>query len=422
MIIGCNMLWAMGLIVDFKDNLMTWDDVISAMKTYPKKPPLPNEPSRVSQMILNLVKDDLITTDECLSSDILQSKYELSNIRQIAQGQKQLTPSQHDELEEILLKFPKLFSGGLGKFNGKKIHPDLDPTVPSVASCAYTVPERHKCIFKQELDHLNQEGVLEPCTWSAWIAGAFIIPKKDGCVRWVSNFCGLKAIKRKVYPIPIISDVLRHRRRYKYLTKIDLSMQYYCFQFDNASKELCTIAMPFGLYRYWRLPMGVNQSPDIAQEIMERVLSSIMEEIECYINNIAASSNDWESHKTLLNKLLTKLQNAFFTVNPLKCKWAVQETDFLGHWLTPTGIKPWEKKVRGILDMQAPTNMKQIRAFLGMVGYYRDMWPLRSHILAPLTELTGKKAFVWEDKHQQAFEQMKSSHCYGCAACVLSKS
>jgi hypothetical protein len=147
----------MGLIVDFKDNLMTWDDVVVAMKTYPKKPPLPNEPLIVSQMILDLVEDELIMTDECLSSDILQSKYEPSNIRQIAQGQKQLTPSQHNELEEILLKFPKLFSGGLGKFNGKKIHLDLDPTVPSVASHAYAVPERHKRIFRQELDHLVQE-------------------------------------------------------------------------------------------------------------------------------------------------------------------------------------------------------------------------------------------------------------------------
>jgi RNase H-like domain found in reverse transcriptase len=58
--------------------------------------------------------------------------------------------------------------------------------------------------------------------------------------------------------------------------------------------------------------------------------------------------------------------------------------------------------------MQAPMNIKQIQAFLGMLGYYRDMWPRRSHILAPLTELTGKKAFVWEDKHQQPFEQMKA--------------
>jgi hypothetical protein len=163
----------------------------------------------VSQLILDLVEDDLITMDECLSSNILQSKYEPLNIRQIAQGQKQLTPSQRDELEEILLKFPKLFSGGLGKFNGEKIHLDLDPTVPSVASHAYTVPERHK-LFRQELDRLIQEGVLEPGTQSAWIAGTFIFPKKDRHVHWVSNFCGLnKAIKRKVYPITIISDMLR---------------------------------------------------------------------------------------------------------------------------------------------------------------------------------------------------------------------
>jgi hypothetical protein len=58
--------------------------------------------------------------------------------------------------------------------------------------------------------------------------------------------------------------------------------------------------------------------------------------------------------------------------------------------------------------MQVPTNIKQIRAFLGMVRYYRNMWSRRSHILAPFMELTGKKTFVWEDKHQQAFEQMKA--------------
>jgi RNase H-like domain found in reverse transcriptase len=132
-----------------------------------------------------------------------------------------------------------------------------------------------------------------------------------------------------------------------------------------------------------------------------------LQEIECYINNIAAFSDDWESLRTLVNKLLTKLQNAGFTVNPLKCEWAVQETNFLGQCLTPTRIKPWERKVCRILGMQVPTNIKQIWAVLGMVGYYHNMWPHHSHILAPLTELTGSKAFVWEDKHQPAFEQMK---------------
>jgi Reverse transcriptase (RNA-dependent DNA polymerase) len=104
--------------------------------------------------------------------------------------------------------------------------------------------------------------------------------------------------------------------------------------------------------------MGVNQSPNIAQEIMERVLSSTMEERECYIDDIAAFSDDWESHKTLLNKLLTKLQNAGFTVNPLKCEWAVHETDFLGHWLTPTGIKHGKRKFEAYSTCKCPQNIK----------------------------------------------------------------
>ena len=134
-------------------------------------------------------------------------------------------------------------------------------------------------------------------------------------------------------------------------------MQYYTFLLDYASRNLCTFATPFGLCRYCQLPIGVSESPDIATENMHLVLDGI-EDIKFYMDDIGVFSSSWEDHFSLLSLVLTRLHDVGFTINPLKCEWAVQETDFLGHWLTLEGVKPWRKKIEAIWRLQPPVNVK----------------------------------------------------------------
>ncbi|KAL7460641.1 hypothetical protein ACHAXS_001087, partial [Conticribra weissflogii] len=139
------------------------------------------------------------------------------------------------------------------------------------------------------------------------------IPKKDGRVCQITDLRLLnKAIICKQYPLPIITDMLNCISGYKFFTKLDISMQYYTFELDEPSQELCIIVTPFGKYKYICLPMGLKCTPDFFQKVMEEVLCDV-EDTSVYLDDVGAFLFTWEHHILLLDKILHWLEANGFT-------------------------------------------------------------------------------------------------------------
>jgi hypothetical protein len=144
-----------------------------------------------------------------------------------------------------------LFDGTLGTFTGTLYDIKLKENVEQFHTRAFAVPKIHELTFKSEIDQLSL-GVLKKVNRSQWGAPAFLIPKKDGTVRFISEFRELnKQSKRQTYPIPKIQeDLLLKLEGFQYGTSLDLNMGYYHIELSAHSKELCTITTQWGKFEY----------------------------------------------------------------------------------------------------------------------------------------------------------------------------
>lgn len=350
------------------------------------------------------------------ATSLAESTYERMDVDAvIKENCSHLTESQQKDLRELLIKHERLFDGTLRTYTDKKMDVELLPEASAVYRRPYPVPQIHKEVFRKELERLCEIGVLKRCGPSEWGLPTFLVSKKDGKVRFVSDLRELnKAIKPVNYTLPIISDIVRKRQGYKFMTKLDLSMMFYAIELTERAKELCVISTPFGNFRYERAPMGLRNSPAFAQSIIEDTLRDI-EECDVYIDDVGVWSNDWESHVKVLSRLFARLEEKGFAVNPLKCEFGIKESDFLGHWLTPAGVKPWKKKIEAILSLDRPKNASDVRTFTGMINWYRDFWPRRAHLLSPFTKLQSigtsgnkKEPIVWTDELESCFKEVKA--------------
>jgi hypothetical protein len=240
-------------------------------------------------------------------------------------------------------------------------------------------------------------------------------------VHTISDFRELnKRIVRKPYPTPKISTILQELEGFTYATALDLNMGYYTIRLDPMASEMCTIIFPWGQYSHKRLPMGFGGLADIFQaQIMDLMAS--LEFLRAYMDDLLIITRQTlDKHLQKMVTVLTRLCDAGLKVNAAKSLFCAHEIEYLGYILTREGIQPQSKKVQ---VLNPPNNVKELRHFLGMVQYYRDMWARRSEMLAPLIDLVGecgetkttrmhktkKKPWQWDPIHQQAFDNVKAA-------------
>ena len=191
-------------------------------------------------------------------------------------------------------------------------------------------------------------------------------------------------------------------------TSLELNMGHCHIELSPASKKLCALVFPFGKCEMQQLPMGLCTSPDIFQEKMSMLFDGLEFVQTCIDDLLALTKGSFEDHLEKLERVLCRLRKAGLKVNGNESVFAKTELECLGHWITCEGMEPLLEKVKAILAIDTPKNRTELRSFICVVNYYRDMWVRRSHALAPLASLTSNKTkWSWGPQQEVAFQRQK---------------
>ena len=168
---------------------------------------------------------------------------------------------------------------------------------------------------------------------------------------------------------------------------------------------------PSGQFQFRVMPFGLKNAVAEFSRMMRKLLEPLkLEDVHNFMDDILIASETWEQHMLSLKAVLKRLKEANLSAKPSKCYVGFEELSFLGHVVRKGEILPEESKVEGIGKASIPQTKKEVRSFLGMVGFYRKFIPDFSTVALPLTDLTKKNApnkVVWTAECEKAFVTLK---------------
>ncbi len=322
-----------------------------------------------------------------------------------------LSAAQKTELQHLIGQFSDVFSPLPGQTNIIQ-HDIQTPPGVIIRQRPYRVPEARRRAIEEEVQQMLKLGVIEPSR-SPWSSPIVLVPKPDGTLRFCNDYRRLNEVSQfDGYPIPRVDELLDRLGRARYISTLDLTKGYWQVPLSENAKLKTAFSTPSGHWQFQTLPFGLHGAPATFQRMMDILLRPHQSYAAAYLDDVVVHSETWEDHLERLRRVLSELRRAGLTANPRKCHLALSEAKYLGYQVGRGLIRPQERKVEAVRSAPRPKTKTQVRAFLGLAGYYRCFIPNFSSLAASLTDLTRKgqpEKVQWTSAAEEAFRNIKEA-------------
>ena len=237
-----------------------------------------------------------------------------------------------------------------------------------------------------------------------------LVPKKNGKLRLIINYSQLnnQTIK-SCWPIASIEEIFDTLEGSAYFATIDLFWGFYQLPMDIKSQDLTAFSTPFDSFKWLRMPMGLRESPNTFQSLMEGVLMGLTWKISVpYLVDCIIFSKTAEEHLERLREVFERYRMANLKVNPTKCEFFRTRVPFLGHIISKDVLEVDPEKVAAVRNVPIPTSPTEVKSFLRLCSYYRRYVKNFADIARPLHKASHNNSlFLWSPEAQVAFETLK---------------
>ncbi|EGT53594.1 hypothetical protein CAEBREN_03434 [Caenorhabditis brenneri] len=323
-----------------------------------------------------------------------------------------ITDDERQILTDLLNEFPDAFSRNsydLGSSKTEPVHIYTNTEVP-VKARPYRVPVKYQAELEKHINSLLRSGRITESN-TPWLSPIVLVKKKNGSLRVCLDFRKLnEATIPDNFPLPRIDAILERVGGSNYFSSLDMANGYLQLRLDPASSYKCGFITESKVYAYTHLPFGLKSAASYFQRALRTVLGGLEDEVLVYIDDILIFSKTFPEHINSIRKVLLRFRDFNLKASPKKCEFAKDFITFLGHEINRDNYAPDKANVAKIVEFPIPSNINEIRRFVGMAGFFRKFIQNFSEIAEPLTRLTRKEQkFVWNTEQQTAFERLRDA-------------